>query len=165
MDTSATSLVSRVLLTGPPGIGKTTVCKNVASILEKQNRNFNGFYTEEVRAENGSRIGFDIVPIKDGKDKRVPLARIESILSQAQFSKYRVGNYHVFVDNFESSVMPILKTETEILLIDEIGKMELYSKKFHDEIIDIFFGLPKKIYIVATIPQMHKKKPPLLSKE
>lgn len=51
---------------------------NIASILEKQNRTFNGFYTEEVRGENGSRIGFDIVLIKD-KEKRIPLARTELV--------------------------------------------------------------------------------------
>ncbi|KAL2744659.1 nucleoside-triphosphatase THEP1, partial [Vespula maculifrons] len=157
MDPSATSLITRVLLTGPPGIGKTTVCMNIASILEKQNRTFNGFYTEEVRGENGSRIGFDIVLIKD-KEKRIPLARTDrNRLSQQQFSKYRVGNYHVFVNNFENSVLPVIKTDVDILLIDEIGKMELYSKKFYDEVFDIFFGSQnKKTYIVATIPQMHK---------
>ncbi|KAF7397303.1 hypothetical protein HZH68_008525 [Vespula germanica] len=156
MDPSATSLITRVLLTGPPGIGKTTVCMNIASILEKQNRTFNGFCTEEVRGENGSRIGFDIVLIKD-KEKRIPLARTENRLSQQQFSKYRVGNYHVFVNNFENSVLPVIKTDVDILLIDEIGKMELYSKKFYDEVFNIFFGSQnKKTYIVATIPQMHK---------
>lgn len=42
-------------------------------------------------------------------------------------------------------------------MIDEIGKMELYSKKFYDEVFNIFFGSPsKKTYIIATIPQMHK---------
>lgn len=156
MDLSATSLISRVLLTGPPGIGKTTVCKNVASLLERQNRIYNGFYTEEVRAENGNRFGFDVVLLKD-KAKRVPLARTENTLNQSQFSKYRVGSYHVFIDNFEGSALPVLKTEADVLFIDEIGKMELYSKKFHDEVINIFFGSSnKKTYIIATIPQMHR---------
>lgn len=52
---------------------------NVASILEKrQNRTFDGFYTEEVRGENGSRTGFDVVLIRD-KEKRIPLARTELV--------------------------------------------------------------------------------------
>ncbi|XP_014607796.1 PREDICTED: cancer-related nucleoside-triphosphatase [Polistes canadensis] len=154
MYSSATSFISCVLLTGPPGIGKTTVCMNIASILEKQNRTLDGFYTEEVRGVNGSRIGFDIVIIKD-KEKRIPLARTE--LSQQEFSKHRIGNYHVFVDNFEKFVLPVIKTDTDILLIDEIGKMEMCSKKFHDEIYNIFFNSPnKKTFIIATIPQKHK---------
>lgn len=59
------------------GIGKTTVCKKVASTLEKS-KNFDGFYTEEVRDRSGSRIGFDIVRVRD-PDRRLSLARLKYV--------------------------------------------------------------------------------------
>ncbi|KAI4497465.1 hypothetical protein M0802_007476 [Mischocyttarus mexicanus] len=157
MHSRATSCISCILLTGPPGIGKTTICMNIVSRLEKENRKLNGFYTEEVRGLNGSRIGFDIVLIKD-KNKKIPLARIENRLGQRKSIEHQVGNYHVFVENLEKSVLPVIKTDTDILLIDEIGKMEMCSKKFHDEVSNIFFSSPnnKKTFIIATIPEKYK---------
>ena len=45
-----------ILLTGKPGVGKTTVIKK---IIEKYKKNISGFYTEEIR-EKGNRVGFRI---------------------------------------------------------------------------------------------------------
>lgn len=62
------------------GIGKTTVCKKIVSILEKKSKNFDGFYTEEVRDHSGSRIGFDIVRVRD-PETRLSLARLKYVSS------------------------------------------------------------------------------------
>lgn len=47
-----------ILITGPPGCGKTTVIMKAAALL--QGRRIAGFYTEEIR-ENHSRLGFRII--------------------------------------------------------------------------------------------------------
>lgn len=68
------------------GIGKTTVCKKIASTLEKRGNRFEGFYTEEVRDRNGSRIGFDIVGVKD-PGRRLSLARLKYVFARNNDNK------------------------------------------------------------------------------
>ncbi|XP_043256604.1 nucleoside-triphosphatase THEP1 [Colletes gigas] len=155
MDTSATLRISRVLLTGRPGIGKTTICKELISMMNKENYNLEGFYTEEVRDQVGSRIGFDVALVNRSGDKST-LARIEDVINQSQRSKYKVGKYHVFLNNFEEMALPIFDSNADILIIDEIGKMELFSQKFHDQVLKLFSKNFSKPFIIATIPETHK---------
>lgn len=124
-------------------------------MFEKQNRKLTGFYTEEVRGEGGKRTGFDIVLVNK-PEKRSSLARATGVLNQTQYSKHRVGDYHVYLNNFEAMALPVFEVDTDVLFIDEIGKMELFSQKFHDRIQKLFFGPPNEVRVIATIPQLHK---------
>lgn len=105
----------RIAVTGRPGIGKTTLCLKVFEKL----KNADGFVTLEVR-EKGQRIGFKIKSLKSGRE--VWLAKVGE-------SKYKVGKYAVFVENLDK-FLEEEKFEGEILIVDEVGPMELKSKKF-----------------------------------
>jgi nucleoside-triphosphatase len=66
-----------ILITGNPGVGKTTLIKKLYDKLSqdaKYNDLINGFYTEEVRDKSNERIGFDVINLKD-ESKRTCLAR------------------------------------------------------------------------------------------
>ncbi|MEO0087327.1 MAG: NTPase [candidate division WOR-3 bacterium] len=126
-------------ITGRPGIGKTTLIKNIASSLDL--KNICGFYTEEIREKN-ERIGFKIVTFHTG----------EGILAHIKFSTpYKISKYYVDIPNFEKLIIPELNLakEKKIILIDEIGKMELFSQKFKEKVMEVF-QLDK--IIIATIP-------------
>lgn len=155
MTTGDATRFTRILLTGPPGIGKTTICKQLIPLLAKQ-YSTDGFYTEEVRDSSKKRIGFDVVSIKNS-EIRSPLARVANVLKPQEFQKHCVGNYHVFVENFEITALANLDSKMDLLFIDEIGKMELFSDKFFSTVNKLFFqGDMEKNIIIATIPQMHK---------
>ncbi|XP_031833774.1 cancer-related nucleoside-triphosphatase homolog [Nomia melanderi] len=156
MDTGATLRISRVLLTGPPGIGKTTICKKINSMLKERAYKVDGFYTEEVRNKSGNRIGFDVVLV-NRSEKKSTLARAENILNQSQHTKHKVGKkYHVFLNDFEAAVLPIFDSNADILIIDEIGKMELFSQKFHEKVLKVFSETTNDSFVIATIPEMHR---------
>lgn len=116
--------VRHVFLTGPPGVGKTTLVRRACGELGASSAPLQGFYTEEVR-EGGKRTGFDVVTL-DGR--RGTLARVGSQKGP------KVGQYTVDLRSFEGLALPVLSLKRDpsppIYVIDEVGKMELFSQGF-----------------------------------
>ncbi|XP_070495996.1 nucleoside-triphosphatase THEP1 [Chironomus tepperi] len=139
---------SFILLTGMPGCGKTTIIKRIVDELKKNgNNNIKGFYTRECRNSSGERTGFDIFTL-DGSS--TALARISSPTSKS--SSYKVGKYNVYVSDFEGMCMKYLEShDGSLLVIDEIGKMELFSKKFETAVKN-FLKIDNNLKILATVP-------------
>jgi nucleoside-triphosphatase len=112
--------MSVLLLTGPPGSGKTTALRRAAEALRDQWR-LGGFYTEEIRA-NGVRRGFRAVTLGG---QAFDLARVE------WRGPARVGRYGVDVgvmDALAETLRP--DPRVDAWLVDEIGKMECLSARF-----------------------------------
>ncbi len=130
--------MKNVLLSGPPRIGKTTI---IHKIIKKINEECAGFYTEEIR-ESGQRVGF----------KLLSLGNESCIMSHKRIeSRYRVGKYRVDIDCVEKIGVAAIRRGIEkgnVIVIDEIGKMELFSKKFQDI---VFKALDAPPPVVATI--------------
>ncbi|MFQ6019934.1 MAG: nucleoside-triphosphatase, partial [Dehalococcoidia bacterium] len=87
-----------------------------------------GFYTEEVRAR-GRRQGFDLVTL-DGR--RTTLASVDS------HGPVRVSKYGVELEALDGLGVPAVHsaiTEARLIVIDEIGKMELYSEPFRQAVL------------------------------
>jgi len=114
-----------LLLTGRPGVGKTAVVKKIVAELGDR---AGGFYTEEIVGPGG-RKGFRVMAL-DGRE--ATLAHID-IRSRSQ-----VGRYGVDVDAFERFGVAALRAaieRAEIVVFDEIGKMELFSSQFKSAVI------------------------------
>jgi nucleoside-triphosphatase len=129
---------TNILITGFPGVGKTTLIKKVSG--ELRNLHPVGFYTAEIR-EKGVRKGFELISF-DGR---------MGILSHTDIKgPYRVGKYGVDIKGFEDFLesIPFLDPATNLIVIDEIGKMECLSRKFIGLIKDIL-DLEKQV--IATI--------------
>ncbi len=113
-----------LLLTGPPGVGKTTVLAAVARQLSA--RKLGGFLTEEIRPGR-QRLGFDLVPFQG--ERRT--------MAHCDFSSpHRVGRYGVDVGTIDDIAEAALgpRADAELFLVDEIGKMECFSKAFVEAI-------------------------------
>ena len=126
------------LITGLPGIGKTTLIKKIFEALK--NLHPAGFYTEEIR-EEGIRKGFELIRL-DGK---------RGLLSHTDIkSPYRVGKYRVDIKGFEDFLDSIqfLNPNTHLIIIDEIGKMECLSDQFKELLKEL---LDSEKRVIATI--------------
>jgi nucleoside-triphosphatase len=130
----------KILLTGRPGIGKTTIVKKV---IDTARDRAGGFYTEEIR-KGGKREGFLVRALRG---KSGVLAHVN------HRGPCRVGRYGVDVDLFESIAISCLEralSRRDLIIIDEIGKMELFSSKFRQVVKRV---LESNRMVLAVISQ------------
>jgi len=115
------------LLTGRPGTGKTSLIRQAVARIKGE---AGGFYTEEIRNQ-GVREGFRLVTL-NGQDAILAHININS--------PYRVSKYGINIDSLDKVGVPALQRaaeECDLIVIDEIGKMELFSANFRKVVSQI----------------------------
>lgn len=128
-----------LLVTGKPGVGKTTLVERVIEGLRGSLR-LAGFTTTEMRRADGGRVGFAVITMEG---KRGELARA------GLRSRVRVGRYGVNLEEFERLALPELaRRDVDLVAIDEIGKMECASGRFRRVTED---ALDSPVSVLATI--------------
>jgi nucleoside-triphosphatase len=132
------SVIKNLLITGLPGVGKTTLVKKLTEALKSLYPV--GFYTEEIR-ERGERKGFEIISLEGKK----------GLLSHKEIrSPYQVGHYKVDIQSFEDFLVSIsfFNPSTRLIIIDEIGKMECLSDRFKKLLKE---SLDSEKWVIATL--------------
>ncbi len=130
-----------LLITGRPGVGKTTLIRELAERLIPRAA---GFYTLEVRDAANRRVGFEIVTL--GGERR--------LFAHVDFpSPYRVSRYGVDVEALDVVAVPTLErglADASIcfLIVDEIARMELFSRAFC-RVLERALASPKRL--IATL--------------
>ncbi len=129
-----------ILLEGQPGAGKSTVARRLADRLREAGVPVCGFVTEEIR-EGGRRLGFALEQL--GGERGV-LAHVELP------GPPRVGRYGVDLAALERLAIPALEEagENDIVIVDELGKMELASRPFREALSAL---LKRPVRVVATV--------------
>jgi len=131
-------MIKNIFISGFPGCGKTTLIKEIIKELDLK---AGGFYTSEIR-EKGQRLGFKIITLDGG----------EGILAHVNVkSPYRVSKYKVNLKALEeigvAALLEALK-ENKVVIIDEIGKAEMFSRKFKQTVLAV---LNSKNQVLGTI--------------
>ena len=122
------TMPNNILITGYPGVGKTTLINNITKQLSCK---IEGFYTHEMK-EDGRRTGFYIT---DFEGNQMVMA------SENSKSPYRVNKYRVNIEAFEKIGIPAMERalqNADLIVIDEIGRMEMFSPKFCDMLRGVF---------------------------
>ncbi|MEM1586285.1 MAG: NTPase [Candidatus Bathyarchaeia archaeon] len=131
-----------IFLTGPPRTGKTTIVLRVVDYLREKNVKVGGMVSQEI-LKDGVRVGFKIIDL---------LGNVEGILAHVTHkSGPQVGKYRVCLEDLERiGAKAILNgcKEADVVVIDEVGPMELYSEPFKDAFLR---ALESKKVVLGTI--------------
>ena len=116
-----------LLLTGRPGLGKTTAIRRVVAQLGPR---AGGFYTEEIR-EAGQRTGFRLVAL-DGPEGILAAVNISGPDRVGKYGVHRADLDRVGVAALERAIE---QPDVSVVVVDEIGKMELVSPAFRAAVL------------------------------
>ena len=130
--------LKNILITGRPGVGKTTAIMETLKLLQCEAC---GFYTREIR-QQGTRVGFEISD----------LAANAAVMAHVDFPKtVSVGKYGVDTEAVEKIGVSALQTALKrhcLAVVDEVGRMELSCQRF----IEVLMGvLDADIPVLGTI--------------
>jgi nucleoside-triphosphatase len=117
-----------LLLTGNPGVGKTTVLMKTVNFLKERGICVGGMISREAR-EGGSRVGFEILDLNSG--------RCGWLAHVNQKAGPQVGKYGVNLDDLNGlGVQAIIDAlgNCDVVAVDEVGPMELFSAKFKEAV-------------------------------
>ena len=123
-----------LILTGAPGVGKTTLLTKTVDALKTKGVRVGGMITREVREDN-VRVGFEILDLTSNKHGW--LAHVN------RQGGPQVGKYYVNLndlDNVGAAAITQALEKCDVIAIDEIGPMELFSQKFKQAVTQVVRG-------------------------
>lgn len=121
----------KIFLTGKAGSGKSTVLAKTIELLKGKGLNVGGIITPEIR-EKGKRIGFYVKDVFSQKME---------VFASIDFKIHpKIGKYGVDLASFEKIALPAIDfgiEKCDVVVVDEIGKMEFLSEKFREKIFSL----------------------------
>jgi nucleoside-triphosphatase len=127
------SIIRRIFLTGPPTVGKTTLMRKLLEHYSSAGVMVNGVITEEALS-GGVSTGFRIRSVMSGEEGW--------LATKKQGAGPKVGSYTVNTADLErigaGSLRNAARGEAPLVLIDEVGPMEMTSPVFREALAEVF---------------------------
>lgn len=136
-----------IVLTGAPGVGKTTALIRVARTLKERGVKIGGIVSREMRTDNNMRIGFEFIDLATNDRK---------VLAYTTGNGPKVGRYFVNVAGcrFAAERLTNAVRNSDVIICDEIGPMELKSKELVDSARKLL-DVNKKVIVVVHQKLQH----------
>jgi nucleoside-triphosphatase len=136
-----------ILLTGWPGVGKTTALRRIVEGLEGS---AGGFYTREVRT-GGRRTGFELVTLEGERALLATTDPSAELGRPVSFGRYRVDLEAIDAVGVPALVLAL--QQGRVVVVDEIGPMEIRSARFREAILKILDGEAPVVGTIYGRPQ------------
>jgi len=145
--------IPKIGITGMPSVGKTHTLIKIIEKIEKSGYKIEGMITEPLM-ENKKRVGFYCT---DWQTKEREVFAHLNFDTKDKVSKYGVNIAVLEKVGVHAIEKAVNDPDIDIIIIDEIGKMEMLSEKFCDAVVE---ALDSDKPILVTL---HKKsRTPLL---
>ena len=140
-----------IVLTGSPGVGKTTAVMRVVRELKERGVKVGGTVSRELKTNN-TRIGFEFIDLTTND---------RNGLASNTGNGHQVGKYFVNTAGcrFAAERPTNAVRNSDVIICDEIGPMELKSKEFTDFVKNLLY-VDKKVIVIV-----HQKLQHLLTDE
>lgn len=110
------------LLTGRPGVGKTTAVERLVERARDRNETVRGVFSPEIRDEDGGRVGFEIADVATGRSE---------VMAHIEYDGPSVGKYGIDVEAVEEIAREAIATEdADLVVVDEVAPMQTHSEVF-----------------------------------
>jgi nucleoside-triphosphatase len=126
----APTVSKRLLIAGARGVGKTRLLREVTNSRRER---IGGFITEHMMTGKVSK-GFRIHTF-DGQERMLAAKGLKS--------QFQLGHYGVDLNALENVGVPALKLalmSKELVVIDEIGTMEMMSERFRMALLEVLMS-------------------------
>ena len=129
-----------LVITGDPGIGKTTAVIHVARTLKDKGINVGGIVSRELRFNN-MRVGFEFMDL---------ITNDTNVLASITGNGPKIGKYFVSLEGcrFGTERLNRAIKSCDVIVCDEIGPMELKSIEFINSAKNLL-EIDKKIIVVV----------------
>ena len=124
----------RLGITGKPGIGKSTIIREVIRSLKAEGIAVDGMLTSDIHDKVGRRVGFSIEDISTGEKGILAHVHLHQSSPEVKVGKYTVNLTDLDAIGAHSITNALTQFEPRIIIIDEIGPMELKSRRFIDAV-------------------------------
>lgn len=130
------AMCKAIMVSGMPGIGKTTLISNVVEIIKARGYLVGGIITQEIR-DKEKRLGFEILDIYSGK--KGILAHI-NLKKGPKIGKYVVNTKDLDEIGVAAITNSLNRSEVDMIIADETGPMEITSMKFRNAVAAAISG-------------------------
>lgn len=117
------------IVTGNIGAGKTNLIQNIVSKLKAENISVAGIVTTRI-IENEITTGYDILNVSSNE-------RAIFLRTFGDDNQQRIGKYFIYAEGLKLGENSLKSTDAKLIVIDEIGKLELDEKGWHNALTQI----------------------------
>jgi len=137
----------RIIVSGKPRQEMSNLILALITELRLKNKWTGGITTPEI-IKDGESVGFKMIDINTNESKTI--ARIKG-------KGKKVGKYHVDIENLNYIVSKFRShiDTADVIIIDEIGKIELISEEFKRMVEEVFM-LDKPIIAVVNVTEVER---------
>ncbi len=142
------------LVIGESGSGKTTFCQQVITFARQQGADVRGLLCP-ARFENGAKVGFDVLDLSSGAQRRLGWHRALTPQPAWTTSAVSIGEWLLDGEALEWGNQVLRKSiPCDLLVIDEVGPLEFVAQQGWQAALQVLDSRAYRLALVTVRPSL-----------